>query len=96
MEIENLFEFIFCDSIGTMMDETMVSRHTSPLLLQAIFFTMQNVGILSRKQFFQIMELNTKIGNKTHLQLNKCTISSSWKKLKSMFFKNLDYQKLTI
>jgi hypothetical protein len=33
------------DNIGTMMDETMVSRHTQPLLLQAIFFTMQNVGI---------------------------------------------------
>jgi hypothetical protein len=28
-----------------MMDETMVSRCTSPLLLQEIFFTMQNVGI---------------------------------------------------
>jgi hypothetical protein len=28
-----------------MMDEVMVSRCTLPLLLQAIFFTMQNVGI---------------------------------------------------
>jgi hypothetical protein len=27
------------------MDEVMVNRRTSPLLLQAIFFTMQNVGI---------------------------------------------------
>jgi hypothetical protein len=38
----------FCNktnNIGTMMDEVMVSRRTSPLLLQAIFFTMQNVGI---------------------------------------------------
>jgi len=32
----------FCnegDNIGTMMDEAMVSKYTSPLLLQAIFFT---------------------------------------------------------
>jgi hypothetical protein len=33
------------DSTRTMMDEMMVSRRTSPLLLQAIFFMMQNVGI---------------------------------------------------
>jgi hypothetical protein len=27
------------------MDEAMVSRHTSPLLLLTIFFTMQNVSV---------------------------------------------------
>jgi len=47
----NTFFKFFCnviDSNGTMMDEAMVSRHTSPLLLQAIFFMMQNVNILSK------------------------------------------------
>jgi hypothetical protein len=47
MEIEHIFNF-FCheiNSIGTMMDEAMVSKCTLPLLLQAIFFMMQNVGI---------------------------------------------------
>jgi hypothetical protein len=47
MEIEHLFKF-FChetNSTGTMMDEAMVSKRTLPLLLQAIFFMMQNVGI---------------------------------------------------
>ncbi len=42
MEIEHLFQ-LFCnegDNTRMMMDEVMVSRHTSPLLLQAIFFTM--------------------------------------------------------
>jgi hypothetical protein len=34
------------NSIGTMMDEAMVNKRTSPSLLQAIFFTIQNVGIL--------------------------------------------------
>jgi hypothetical protein len=47
MENEHFFQF-FCneaDNIGTMMDEVMVNKRTSPLLLYAIFFTMQNVGI---------------------------------------------------
>ncbi len=47
MEIEYLFHF-FCNEANntkTMMDEAMVSRRTSSLLLQAIFFTMQNVSI---------------------------------------------------
>jgi hypothetical protein len=33
----------FCDQTDnnrTMMDEMMVSKHTSPLILKAIFFTM--------------------------------------------------------
>jgi hypothetical protein len=41
------FKF-FCNeanNIGTMINEMMVSIRTSPLLLQTIFFTMQNVGI---------------------------------------------------
>jgi hypothetical protein len=37
-----------------MMDEAMVSRHTSPLLLQAIFFTMQNVGIPFQNYFAKL------------------------------------------
>jgi hypothetical protein len=40
MEIENLFQF-FCnevDSLGIMMDEVMVNKHTPPLLLQANIF----------------------------------------------------------
>ncbi len=44
----NTFFKFFCnviDSNGTMMDEAMVNRRTSPLLLQAIFFMMQNVNI---------------------------------------------------
>jgi hypothetical protein len=47
MEIENLFNFFYneVDNIRTMMDEVMVSTCISPLLLQAIFFMMQNVGI---------------------------------------------------
>jgi hypothetical protein len=34
------------DNIRTMMDEAMVSKRILPLLRQAIFFMMQNVGIL--------------------------------------------------
>jgi len=44
----NTFFKFFCNeanSIGIMMDEAMVRKCTSPLLLQANFFTMQNVGI---------------------------------------------------
>jgi hypothetical protein len=33
------------DNTRTMMDEMMVNRRISPLLLQAIFFTMQNISI---------------------------------------------------
>ncbi len=40
MEIEHHF----IDSNGTMMDEAMVSKCTLHLLLQTIFFMMQNVG----------------------------------------------------
>jgi len=57
-KLNTYFNF-FCneaDSIGTMM----VSIRTSPLLLQAIFFTMQNVGVLFLKLFCQIVELNMK------------------------------------
>jgi hypothetical protein len=46
-KLNTSFKF-FCneiDNTGTMMDESMVSGCTSPLLLQAIFFMMQNVGI---------------------------------------------------
>jgi hypothetical protein len=42
----------FCNKanrIRTMMDEVMANKCTSPLLLQAMFFTMQNIGILSLK-----------------------------------------------
>ncbi len=48
------------------------------------------------KLLYQIVELNMKWNSKTHLQLNKCNISSNWKKPKTMFFKKLDFQKLTI
>jgi hypothetical protein len=92
MEIKDLFQ-IFCnkaDNIRIVMDETMVSKHTSPLLLQA------KCRYSFPKLFCQIVELNTKRGNKTHLQPNKCTISSSWKKSKTMFKKNLGLQKLII
>jgi hypothetical protein len=44
----NTFFIFFCNEANntkTMMDEAMVSRRTSSLLLQAIFFTMQNVSI---------------------------------------------------
>jgi hypothetical protein len=46
--LDTFFNFVCneVDSTGTTMDEAMVSIHTSPLLLQAIFFIMQNVGIL--------------------------------------------------
>jgi hypothetical protein len=56
MKIEHLFQF-FCnevDSIWTMMDEAMVSRHTSPLLPQAIIFTTQNVGIPFQNCFIKL------------------------------------------
>jgi hypothetical protein len=46
-KLNTSFNF-FCNetnNIKTMMDEAMVSRRTSSLLLQAISFTMQNVGI---------------------------------------------------
>jgi hypothetical protein len=39
------------DSTKTMMDEMMVSRRTSPLLLQEIFFMMQNVTIHFRNYY---------------------------------------------
>jgi hypothetical protein len=51
MKIEHLFQSNEADSIRTMMDEMMVSRCTSPLLLQAIFFMMQNVGIPFQNYF---------------------------------------------
>jgi hypothetical protein len=47
--LKTFFNF-FCNKANrtrTMMDEVMVNKRTSPLLLRAIFFTMQNVGILS-------------------------------------------------
>jgi hypothetical protein len=44
--LDTSFNFVCneVDSTGTMMDEAMVSIRTSPLLLQTIFFIMQNVG----------------------------------------------------
>jgi len=42
------FFILFCNEVNnirTMMDEAMVNTRTLPLLLQAIFFTKQNVGI---------------------------------------------------
>jgi hypothetical protein len=47
-KLNTSFNF-FCnetDNIKTMMDEAMVNKRILPLLLQAIFFMMQNVGIL--------------------------------------------------
>jgi hypothetical protein len=48
MEIEYLFQknCSEIDNTRIMMDEMMVKKQTSPLLLQANFFLMQNVGIL--------------------------------------------------
>jgi hypothetical protein len=47
MEIEDLFKKNCNEAVNTktMVNEAMVSTHTLPLLLQLIFFTMQNVGI---------------------------------------------------
>jgi hypothetical protein len=35
-----------------MIDEVMVNKHTLPLLLQAIFFTMQNVGNIIFENYY--------------------------------------------
>jgi hypothetical protein len=46
--LKTSFNF-FCnevDNTRAMMDEVMVSRRTLSLLLQSIFFMMQNVGII--------------------------------------------------
>ncbi len=48
------------------------------------------------KLFCQIVELSTKQNITIHLQPNKCTINSSWKKPKAMFFFNFDFQKLIV
>jgi hypothetical protein len=55
-KLNTSFNF-FCneaDNIGTMMDEAMVHKCTLPLLLQAVFFTMQNVGIPFQNYFAKL------------------------------------------
>jgi hypothetical protein len=49
-----------------MMYEVMVSKRTSPLLLQAIFFTMQNVGV-------HFQNCSTKSWNSTQNEATKLT-----------------------
>ncbi len=60
------------------------------------YFSQAKFRYSFQKLFHQIMELSTKWSNKIHLQPDKCTLSSSWKKLKTMFFLNLDFQILII
>jgi hypothetical protein len=83
-KLKTSFNF-FCnevDSTGTMMDEMMVSRCTLPLVLQAIFFMMQNVGI-------PFQNYSAKSWNSTR---NEATNSLTTKqmdhkfKLRAMFF----------
>jgi hypothetical protein len=58
------------DSIKIMMDELMVSICTLPLLLQAIFFTMQNVDIPFQNCF-------AKLWNSTQNKSTKLTYSQT-------------------
>jgi hypothetical protein len=54
-----------------MIDETMVSRCTSPLLLQEIFFMMQNVGIPFQNYFTKSWNLARNEATKlTYNQIN--------------------------
>ncbi len=46
---------VFCNeanSIEIMIDEVMVNKHTLPLLLQAIFFTMEYVGNIIFENYY--------------------------------------------
>jgi hypothetical protein len=69
-----------------MMDEVMVGKCISPLLLQAIFFMMQNVGIPFQNYSTKWWNSTQNEVAKIHLQPNKCSISSSCKKPKAMFY----------
>jgi hypothetical protein len=62
MEIEHLFKKNCneVDSIGTMVDEVMVNKHTSPLLLQAIFSHNAKCRYFFSKLFYQIMGVSMK------------------------------------
>jgi hypothetical protein len=54
-----------------MMDEAMVSKCTLPLLLQAIFFTMQNVGIPFQNYFAKLWNLTqNEVAKLTYNQTN--------------------------
>ncbi len=63
------------------MDETMVSRRASPLLLQAIFFTMQNVSI-------PFQNPSTKLWNSTRNEVTKGTTKQMQHKFKLEETKN--------
>jgi hypothetical protein len=69
----NTYFNFFCnevDKIGTMMDEVMVRKCKSPLLLQVVFFTMQNVGIPFRN-------CSTKLWNSTRNEATKLTYNQT-------------------
>ncbi len=92
MEIENLFNFFYneVNSTKTMMDKVMVNRCTLFLLLQAIFFMMQNVGIPFQNH-------STKSWNSTRNNVAKqmhCKFKLENTKKKD--FQNLYFQKNTI
>jgi hypothetical protein len=85
MEIENLFNYFYneANSSRTMIDKVMVSRCTPLLLLQAIFFPMQNIGIPFQNYY-------TKSWNSTRNNATKqmhCKLKLETRFSKSLFSK---------
>jgi len=67
--------------------------HIALIAISNIFHNAKH-RLVHFETIFQIMELGTKQGNKTHLQPNKCIISSTWKKPKVVIFKVLIFKDL--